>query len=282
MIIPFFRKRKLVIASMHQKEAVLSPLLEKHLDVEIVLTSDLNTDDFGTFSGEKERALDQVATARKKCELAMDISGCDLAIASEGSFGAHPEIFFLPCDEEILLLYDKKNKLEIIASHRSSETNYGGSDIQSIAELLTFAQKVGFPSHGLILKDAATNFSKVVKGIINEENLIKEANKFLQSHGRFYVETDMRAMYNPSRMKVIESTAVKLIEKINSACPICKAPGFGVDSIKLGLPCSLCSTPTNSILSAIYQCLKCGHTESKDFPSGKKTEDPMYCDHCNP
>jgi hypothetical protein len=43
-----------------------------------------------------------------------------------------------------------------------------------------------------------------------------------------YVETDMRAMYNPSRMTVIQNATKKLVEKINSCCPNCNIPGFGI------------------------------------------------------
>ena len=94
----FFEGRQLVIASMHQKEQVLKPLLEASLKVKVAVADGLNTDLLGTFSGEVARIADPLSTARKKCELALELTGCDLAIASEGSFGAHPSAFFLPAN----------------------------------------------------------------------------------------------------------------------------------------------------------------------------------------
>jgi hypothetical protein len=42
----------------------------------------------------------------------------------------------------------------------------------------------------------------------------------------------MRAMYNPSRMTVIQNATKKLVEKINSCCPHCNIPGFGITDAK--------------------------------------------------
>lgn len=36
----------------------------------------------------------------------MELTGADLALVSEGSFGAHPTAFFLPANEEWLVLLD--------------------------------------------------------------------------------------------------------------------------------------------------------------------------------
>ena len=97
-----------------------------------------------------------------------------------------------------------------------------------------------------------------------------------------FAETDMRAMNNPSRMHVIESCTQKLIDKINSQCPSCKMPGFGVREVLSGLKCSQCGAPTRSTLVHIYICEHCTYRQEKEFPHGKKEEDPMYCDYCNP
>ena len=92
----------------------------------------------------------------------------------------------------------------------------------------------------------------------------------------------MRAMYNPTRRKVIEIATNKLIEKIKTTCPVCKTPGFGIIGVKEGLPCSACKAPTRSVLSHIYGCQKCNYEDYKVYPYDKTEEDPMYCDQCNP
>jgi len=61
----FFEGRHLLIASMHQKEQVLQPLLESSLKVTVSVANGLNTDLLGTFSGEVARLTDPLTTAQK-------------------------------------------------------------------------------------------------------------------------------------------------------------------------------------------------------------------------
>jgi hypothetical protein len=278
----FFEGRTLVIASMHRKEEVLKPLLEPGLGILVQVAEGLNTDLLGTFSGEVARIADPLTTARKKCELAMELTDCDLVLASEGSFGAHPSAFFLPANEEWLLLVDRKNKLEIHARHLSLETNFSGQEFRSIEELEAFASKAGFPSHGLILRKSKEELDGMLKGITDPAQLRKAAVQLLERQKYGYAETDMRAMFNPSRMQVIGETAQLLLQKLNSRCPSCQVPGFSVTSAEPGLPCSLCGTPSSAALAHLLVCSHCQHEEKVSFPHGKKTEDPQYCQVCNP
>ena len=278
----FFEGRTLVIASMHRKEEVLKPILEQGLGTLVQVAEGLNTDLLGTFSGEVARLADPLTTARKKCELALDLSGCDLALASEGSFGPHPAAFFLPANEEWLLLVDRKNNLEIHARHLSLETNFSGQEFSSLEELNAFASKVGFPSHGLILRKSKEELTGMHKGITDPQQLRTSAEQLLESQKSGYVETDMRAMFNPSRMQVIGETAQLLLQKLNSHCPSCQFPGFSVTSAEQGLPCSLCGTPSSAALAHLLVCSHCQHEAKVSFPHGKKTEDPQYCQVCNP
>lgn len=277
-----FTGRNLLIATKHEKEKVIAPILEKELGVKCFVTVDFDTDELGTFTGEVERKDDPITTARNKCHRAMEAANCDLAIASEGSFGMHPTIYFAPADDEFLIFIDKKNGLEIIARDLSTETNFNGSEIKTEKELQEFASTANFPSHALILRKSESNFERIIKGITTEEQLKSTFHQLIADNGSAYVETDMRAMYNPSRMKVIEKATCKLVEKIKSACPKCKSPGFGITDRKPGLPCSQCNWPTRSTLFYIYICQKCNYTKEEQYPNGKQTEEPMYCDFCNP
>ena len=277
-----FKGRDLVIASKHAKEKVIAPIVEKELGIKCFVSLDLDTDLLGTFTGEIERKDDPITSARNKCFMAMELTNCDLAIASEGSFGPHPSLFFIPADDEILVLIDKKNGLEIIVRELNTETNFNGSDIKTEEELLAFAANANFPSHGLILRKSKDEYGDIVKGINSVEQLSKVFIKLMNDFGTAFVETDMRAMYNPTRMKIIESATQKLIKKINTLCPICNMPGFGITDAKEGLPCEICNFPTRSTLSYLYACQKCNYTKEEKYPKGKKIEDPMYCDYCNP
>ena len=277
-----FKNRKIIIATKHEKEQVIAPILEKELGVNCFVDETFDTDALGTFTGEIERELDPISTVREKCLRAMKANNCDLGIASEGSFGAHPSMFFINADDEFLIFIDTKNNLEVIARELSTSTNLNGKQIQSQKELLEFAKHVGFPEHGLILRKSKDENTEIHKGITDVEILKKTFEHLFLKYKSVYAETDMRAMYNPTRMKVIEKATQKLVQKIKTTCPECKMPGFGITNAKSGLECSLCGSPTNSILSYIYVCQHCQFTEEELFPNKKTTEDPMFCDYCNP
>ncbi|WP_438969386.1 DUF6671 family protein [Nonlabens sp.] len=277
-----FEGRKLVIATQHKKESVIAPLLEEALQVKCFVNEGFDTDVLGTFTGEIERKEDPISTARQKCLMAMDASNCDLGIASEGSFGAHPFAFFASADDEFLIFIDKKNNLEIIARELSMDTNFNGQEITTEKELMEFAQVAQFPSHALILSKSQNDKTDVVKGITDINNLKNAFDDLIEVSNSIYVETDMRAMYNPSRMNVIEQATIKLISKIKNTCPDCKTPGFDITEVKKGLPCDLCGQPTKSTFSYIFQCQQCSYSKEELYPNKKEKEDPMYCDFCNP
>ncbi len=278
----FFRGRKAVIATKHSKEEVIAPILEDELGLICIITKTIDTDKLGTFSGEVERDDDPVTTLRKKCQMAIDASGINLAIANEGSFGTHPTIFFAHADDELIMLMDKENGIEILERELSLNTNFDGAEIKSEIELIEFANKIGFPSHGIILKKGKNNYSYLIKENINLEELIINYHKIKNEDGAAYAETDMRAMHNPTRMKIIEQAVIKLVKKAKSLCPNCSTPGFGVVDVVKGLPCEMCSLPTRSPLKHIYRCPKCNFQDEKEFPFEKQVEDPQYCDFCNP
>ncbi|HEY6955109.1 MAG TPA: DUF6671 family protein [Flavisolibacter sp.] len=278
----YFGKRALVIATKHEKEKVLKPLMEDHLGVSIVVANNIDTDDFGTFSGEVERQASPLETARKKCQAARKLTGAELVLASEGSFGGHPVIGFLPADEEILLLIDYKYGVEYKAKVISTQTNFRGNEYFDWEPLLFFASEVNFPSHGLILRKEKNDYSEIHKGITDWDRLKESFYYFRNKHGKVFVETDMRALYNPMRMKVIEEAGHKLIGVIHNLCPLCQAPGFEVKEVIRGLPCSQCSAPTQTAKAYVYLCQHCGHAQTKNYPNKKEKEDPMFCDECNP
>ncbi len=277
-----FQNRKLLIATKHQKEKVIVPILEKELGVRCFIDEAYDTDALGTFTGEIERELDPVSTAREKCLRAMKKNNCDLGVASEGSFGPHPSLFFVNADDEFLIFIDSKSNIEIIVRELSTSTNFNGKQIESQKELLEFAKQVGFPAHGIILRKSKEETTDIHKGITDDEILKKTFEHLHSKYKTVYAETDMRAMYNPTRMTVIEKATEKLVQKIKSTCPKCKMPGFGITDARRGLECSLCGSPTNSTLSYIYVCQHCKFTKEEMYPNKKTTEDPMYCDYCNP
>ena len=281
-----FNNRVAVLATMHKKERVIAPVLEKELGIKVIVPQNFNTDGFGSFTREIERSGSQIEAARLKAQKALLLTGEKLAIASEGSFAPHPSFPYISCNREIVILIDREQDLEIIGEDLSTDTNHSHIKVSNIKQALEFAQKIGFPEHGLVvmLNENPKNSDEIIKGITTEEELVEAINYSLTKSpdGKVHLETDMRAMYNPTRMKNIEKATYKLLEKINSVCPECFTPGFDIVQRIPGLPCEWCGTPTILIKTAIYKCQKCGFKKEKLFPDNKQFADPSQCMYCNP
>lgn len=280
-----FTNRVAVLATMHQKEQVMAPILEE-LGLKVIVPYTFNTDTFGTFTREIKRPGTQIEAARLKALEVLEITGETIAVASEGSFAPHPSLPYISSNREIVVFIDKTHDLEIIGEEFSIDTNHDYKVISSVDEAYEFASKIGFPEHGLIVMfdENPKNSSEVFKGI-NTLDKLTEAVNFVLNHsitGKAHIETDMRAMFNPTRMKNIEKATRNLISKINSCCPQCSAPGFDITQRIQGLPCELCYAPTLLIKSVIYQCKKCGYKEDKLYPDGAEFADPGQCMYCNP
>jgi hypothetical protein len=281
-----FTNRNAVLATMHQKEQVIAPILEQELGVKVIIPADFNTDIFGTFSREIKRAGTQLEAARLKAEKALEITGEKIAIASEGSFAPHPNLPYISSNKEIVVFIDRELDLEIIGEDFSTDTNHNYQAIQNVESAFDFAKKVGFPEHGLIvmLKENPKDDREVFKGINTEEKLVEAVNLMLENSptGQVHLETDMRAMYNPTRMKNIEKATRNLISKIKSCCPKCSTPGFEITQRIPGLPCAICYAPTLLTKAVIYECKKCGFRKERLFPDGIELVDPSQCMYCNP
>jgi len=280
-----YNNRVAILATMHNKEKVISPLLKEHLGINLIVPQGLNTDVFGTFTREIKRPDTQIITARLKAKKALEMDDEKIAIASEGSFAPHPLIPYIYANREIIIFLDQENDLEIIGEVFSMETNFNHQTISSLEEAEEFGEKVGFPEHGLVISFAniSTGKTEFIKGITSKENLINSVETAIKNtNGKFHIETDMRAMYNPTRMKNIALATQDLINKINSLCPQCHTPGFMINQKIPGLPCKLCHQPTSLIKAVIFQCQKCNFTQQQLFPNNQEFADPSLCEYCNP
>lgn len=261
---------------MHRKECAIAPILEPALDLKIMVPTDFDTDQFGTFTREIARTGDQLEAARRKALKAIEQTGLDLAIASEGSFAPHPSLPMLPCNREIVLLVDTVHNLEVVGETISLETNFGHCSVSHFEQAHEFAVKTGFPAHKLVLFDR----DQIVRNIADFEQLQKTVEAALARSSTVRLETDMRAMNNPTRMKAIAQATRNLVEKLKNSCPNCSKPGFSASAVKRGLPCGWCGTPTDLSLAEIYRCQTCGFEQL--YPTEPQIADPMYCSFCNP
>jgi hypothetical protein len=282
----WFADRTVVIATMHRKEQAIAPLLEEALGVRVILPPSFNTDEFGTFTRDIPRAGSQREAARRKAEAALALTGETLAIASEGAFIPHPALPWISCNRELVLLIDRQHQLELVGEVVSTETNHAHQSVRSVEDALRFAEKAGFPDHGLVVMPQAqgSDPDSIVKGIRSVDGLIAYVETYLKqsSTGTVHLETDMRAMHNPTRMQVIAQATQKLLEAIASPCPECGAPGFTVVEHIPGLPCGLCGSPTTQIYKSRLACQRCSTTREVMFPNQITFADPAQCPYCNP
>jgi hypothetical protein len=279
-----YQGKTFLLATMHGKEEAISPPFKTRLECTI-LSADLDTDRFGTFTGEIERTASPIECARKKCEGAFKRHPFKLAIASEGSFGPHPAIPFVPCDHEILYFIDRERGFHLSQSLISLKTNHRKEAVGDLETLHLFADKALFPSHALIVRPFRhQKNSPIFKGIRDPKQLEEaflECSRLSDDH-QVSVETDMRAHMNPTRMGVIGELAAQFAQRLATLCPSCSNPGWGLTGNLRGLPCSWCGSETEMCRSEIYGCPKCRYEEIHPRSDGLIAADPQYCFFCNP
>jgi len=280
-----FSGRTLGVATIHGKERVIGPALMRVLALaDVAAIEGLDTDRFGAFTGEVQRELEPLEACRAKARHGAEVSGLDLVIASEGSFFPYPPAPFVPCDEEILVLYDARDDRFFEHRHVSLDTVFGGEACTNWNPVHAFAARMRFPEHGLVVrtKERWMPGDAMTKGITEEKELRSIAHALIAAHGSCWVETDMRAMMNPTRMRVIGEAALRFAEELAQICPVCGACWLRVIGTRSGLPCALCGWPTESIRSMERGCWHCGHTQFTPRADGKLLEEPQHCANCNP
>jgi hypothetical protein len=280
----FFAQRTAVLATMHRKEQVMEPILTEALGIKLIVPKAFNTDSFGTFTRDIPRAGTQREAALHKAQQALALTGMDLAIASEGSFQPHPACPFICINCELVILLDTRHDLVLVGEYCSMTTNFNRQTIRSLTEAQIFATKAGFPSHGVIIftQPELGDQSPAIKGIITPAQLEDAVKTALQASATIAIETDMRAMYNPTRMSTIAQATQDLVHVAHSQCPQCQWPGFAMVKRYEGLPCAECHFPTERIRAVLYQCQKCAYPKEVPFPDGLTTADPTHCPMCNP
>lgn len=274
-----------VLGTMHGKERAIAPIAARFLGLDVAVAEGLDTDRFGTFSREVDRAGTPREAARAKIAAAFRLMPeATVGIASEGSFGPHPSLPFAALNRELVLLIDRESGLELVGHHATMATNFAHAVVTDIAAGLAFAAKAGFPAHGVIvigvLDGQPAPQLALFKSIETEAGLADVLGRAIALTGAAHIETDMRAHRNPRRMRAIKRAMVDLVRRSRSRCPDCAQPGFAVTGRVSGLPCAWCAAPTHLTRAEVWTCEGCGHGE--DRPVTATTADPMHCEECNP
>jgi hypothetical protein len=169
-----FSGRALAVATLHDKERVIGPALMRALPLAgFHPIAGIDTDRFGAFSGEVERRSDPLTTCIEKAKHGAEVSGMDLVIASEGSFGPYPPTPFISCNEEFLVLYDARDGTVFHHKHVSLETVFGGEACTTWGQVNAFAERMKFPEHQLVVrtKERWEKGDVLLKGIAERDRL---------------------------------------------------------------------------------------------------------------
>ncbi|NBW50293.1 MAG: hypothetical protein EBR49_09435 [Betaproteobacteria bacterium] len=258
----------------HKQSAVEGPLREAGFSVTTV--SGFDTDSLGTFTGSVPRQGTQLEAAGTKARLATELSGMRFGLGSEGSFGPDPYTGMLEWAREVLACYDAETKRWIYALAQGPETNYRQITVHRWEDAARFAHAIGFPEHGLIVgKPGQDGFDKDCQDLESLENRVRQ----VLAHGPVWLETDMRAHRNPTRMRMIERCAGLLSQRLACHCPACASYGFGEETPIAGAPCESCGLATLATMAKKISCDVCGHEQRVELVTSVPAS---RCNYCNP
>jgi hypothetical protein len=280
-----YRGRTVVLTTKHGKERSLARPFRSALGVTVKVAVDIDTDTLGTFTGEIARVGTPKEVAIAKARLGLSSTAEKLGLASEGSFGPHPQIPWLAVDHELLAFVDQELSIEVIESLVTDKTNFGHCRARQVDELEQFVQRSLFPSHALIVRpNDGIKPGFLFKGIVDNHALASAVVlcSSASGDGLAHVETDMRAHMNPTRRRVIRQAAIKLVRRLCAPCPACGAPGWGQTGTEIGLPCRTCGEPTELISREIFGCTCCHHRAAHPRSDGQQVADEAQCPLCNP
>ena len=280
-----YEGRSASLATKHRKDVACGRPLRRALGVDLVVPDALDTDELGTFSGEIARVGDPESVCLTKARLGMAMTGLRIGFASEGSFGPHPSVPFLPADLEVMTFVDDDRNLVVVERILAVGTNFSQRESREVEDLTDWLKAVGFPRHAVIVRPkSAEPGAGIDKGVTSLDGLTSAiARATAASDDRVAtVETDMRAHLNPTRMAVIRRLAFRLARRLATPCPRCAAPGFGRTGEVTGLPCEWCGSATEMILLESWSCAACAYGEGRPRRDGLRLAPPQHCPQCNP
>ncbi len=277
-----YRGGVVALLTQHGKEAVVAPVLDAALGCRVRRVDGYDTDRLGTFTRDVGRPGTQIEAARRKARIGMELAATPLGVASEGSFGRDPYAGLLPWNIEMLLFVDDLRGIEVagVAEGGARSAHCLGRNWEDVE---AFARHAGFPGHHLVLRPDTETDGRIRKGIASWADLESAcATAMAQSqNGSVFVEIDLRAHANPTRMATIRLAAEDLARRLASPCPACGLPGFWVVERIAGLPCGQCGAPTREVCAEIRGCIRCDCRIRQEC-ADRSSADPAHCDVCNP
>jgi hypothetical protein len=271
--------RTVGLLTRHDKARMIAPALST-LGLSLVATDAFDTDRLGTFSGEVERTMTPLECARRKAQLACELTGLDLGLGSEGSFGGGPVPGLVNWDHELLVLWDRTRAREIVA-YAAGPVGVASIAPESVADLDNELARFDSAQAWLIRHPGG-----VIKGLLGRDSILEQLTLLgLPGSGagegmKITLEPDLRAMHCPERQAYIRQAAQQLALRLQSLCPVCSAADFWLDGAERGLPCGSCGAPTALPIAFIRRCRACEY-EIRE-PGDLDAADPGDCPWCNP
>ena len=269
------------LLTKHAKERAVAPRFREALGAPVLVIDTFDTDTLGTFTRDVPRAGSQMEAARRKAELAIELSGLPLGLGSEGSFGPGP-FGFLASNLEVIVMIDRDLGIEV-AGVAVSPGHQASGVFDRWERLEEFASTMAFPSHGLVLRPEGQDDPRIFKDCADFDSLraVFHECAAISREGLVFAESDLRAHRNPTRMETIGEACDDLIRRIQCDCPACAKPGFGLAKKIPGLPCKWCGEPTNAIRAEEFKCPSCAYVEIRRLKN-EEFGDPGTCPACNP
>jgi hypothetical protein len=273
--------KSIALATKHGKLSQIAPWIEA-LDGWTVELAEIDTDQFGTFSGEIAREKSPRDTAIAKARTAADLLGSDYGLASEGTIGAHPAYPWINSDHEILALVRRTDDFVLTEIFLSPEIQAHSDEVDENTDLEAVVAKLDLPAHAAIIVAVGDVEIVLHKGVHDANDFKQKIAEALSTGTKLLrVENDFRAMHSPSRQANISKCAELLATRIKTKCAACGEIGYGKVGYEYGLPCSDCDQLVLSVAnSERHACVSCEHSELRTL--GQTSVDPSRCDFCNP
>lgn len=264
-----------VIVTKHGKERAILPVLRERLGMfgELLI---LDTDQFGTFTGEIPRTGDQLGALRAKTAAAAEATPYDAVfIASEGAFLPDPGFPWTSIDRELISLFDRDNDIEVVGCAVSKETNMVSQTVATERDVEKALCAIRFPSHAAVLREGL----RLEKGVTDAARLWDFVRDCWTRGELPTLESDMRAHCNPTRMAVIAAAAQNLADRLLSPCPCCARPGYWITQAIPGLPCVECGSASSRTKAFLWSCTGCAFAQERSCEGYAKQDE---CSECNP
>ena len=274
---------EVAFATKHQKAELVAEVFRSALDISVI-TADVDTDSFGTFSGEIERKSSPLDTAIAKAKAGVMASGSNFGLASEGSIGNDSLVPFAISDIETMVFVDLERELIIHESYKSFDITAHSASIKEALEIAKEVEKFDIPKHKVIAKVKSQSGNVIaIKGLSDLSEFMSVFEKLLPQAIDNVVtfESDFRAHCSPSRQVNIKEVASRLLNRISSLCPGCNAPGFGALTFERGLICNSCGVlNAKALKNEILNCVTCDYSTPGQVVA--EIIEPAHCMNCNP